>query len=98
MTSQLPVVPEPTDFEIMRYAISDMLEDGIDPSTIYDLTVIAEDADQFDAGAQASIELMDIVKDHYQKDEPDNGSYDEEDKNWTRLLPPPEWFEDDDQD
>jgi len=53
------------------------LEDGIPHQALFDLTVIAQTALEFEAGMNAMVELGDIINDHYDTREPDDGPYDE---------------------
>ena len=87
---------EPEDYDYMVAAILDMLVDGVPHQAVWDLTFIAQSAEEFYAGMQAMVELGDIINDHYQR-EPDDGAYDEEDSGrWGTegddFDPPEEWF------
>jgi len=75
------------------------IEDGIPEQALFDLTIIAQNAKDFEAGMSALVELGDIINDHYSEREPDYGPYDEiEDSIWGNegddFDPPEDWFTD----
>lgn len=97
--SNLPAMIPPSDFDRMVGSIFAFLDDGIPHQALFDLTVISQTADQFEAGMNAMVELGDIINDHYDKKEPDDGPYDEiEDILWGTegddFDPPEDWFHD----
>lgn len=87
---------EPDDYDLMIAAVLDMLVDGIPHRAVWDLTHIAQSADEFYAGMQAMSALGDIINDHYER-EPDDGTYDEQDRRWGTeddfFDPPDDWFD-----
>jgi Na+-transporting NADH:ubiquinone oxidoreductase subunit NqrA len=84
MTKNLPVTAEPSDYDRMAASIFAFIADDIPIQALEDLTVIAENAKEFEAGMNAMVELGDILLDHYDfsrmltMKEPDDGPYDEE--------------------
>jgi len=89
------------DFDRMTGSIFAFLEDGIPHQALFDLTVIAQNANEFEAGMNALVELGDILIDHYEQSykEPDDGNYEEyENYFWGTegddFDPPEDWFED----
>ena len=99
MSKNLPSATPPSDYELMVGSIFAFLEDGIPHKSLFDLTVIAQTAKEFEAGMNASVELGDILNDHYDtyEMEPDDGTYDEiEDSIWGTegddFDPPEDWF------
>ena len=97
----LPAVIPPSDFDRMVGSIFAYIEDGIPERALFDLTFIAETAEEFEAGMGALVELGDIINDHYDKTErePDDGPYDEiEDSIWGTegddFDPDEDWFQD----
>ena len=54
-------------YEMMCAAVMDAMEQDIPPESIFDLCLIAEDADEFASGMQGSIDLWDVVRDYYGK-------------------------------
>lgn len=97
--SHLPAMIPPSDFERMVGSIFAFIDDDIPRQSLFDLTVIAETAEEFEAGMNALVELGDIIQDHYENKEPDDGPYDEiEDILWGTesddFDPPEDWFTD----
>jgi len=99
MSKNPPAATPPSDYELMVGSIFAFLEDGIPHQALFDLTVIAHTAKEFEAGMNALVELGDILNDHYDtyEREPDDGPYDEiEDSIWGTegddFDPPEDWF------
>ena len=74
------------------------IDDDIPMQALFDLTVIAETAEEFEAGMNAMVELGDILKDHNDRREPDDGPYDEIEKilwgtEGDDFDPPEDWFD-----
>lgn len=61
-----PVYPELSEFELMLAAIVDVIVDEIPLSAVWDLSEMAENADQFFEGIQATIHLRDLVQEYYE--------------------------------
>jgi len=99
MSKNPPATTPPSDYELMVGSIFAFLEDGIPHQALFDLTVIAHTAKEFESGMSALVELGDILNDHYDtyEREPDDGPYDEiEDIIWGTegddFDPPEDWF------
>lgn len=89
------------DFDRMVSSIFAFIEDGIQPQALFDLTIISNNAKEFEAGMNAMVELGDIMIDHNElsKREPDDGEYEEyETYLWGTegddFDPPEDWFTD----
>lgn len=92
MSKNPPVPVEPSDYDRMACSIFAFIADGIPIQALEDLTVIAENAKEFEAGMNAMVELGDIIADHYDNKEPDDGTYDEEEDEYTEWPPDdPNW-------
>lgn len=95
----LPVPNGPSDYDRMRSSLFAFVADGITNQALEDLTVIAQNPLEFEAGMNAMVELGDIIRDHNEK-EPDDGTFDEEDiLFWGTedddFDPPEDWFGED---
>ena len=63
MSNNPPSATPPSDYELMVGSIFAFLEDGIPHKSLFDLTVIAQTAKEFEAWMNASVELGDILDD-----------------------------------
>lgn len=79
MTKDTPVPWEPVEFDYVRAGLADFVVEGLPIHTLWNLSYIAKTPEEFFAGIRAATELKDIVLDHYDKGDPDDGPFDEED-------------------
>lgn len=73
MTDPVPPTPrEPDldDYDYMIASVIDMAVEEVSYEAVMSLTCVAENAQQFFAGMQATIELGEIVDDYYAKEDP----------------------------